>query len=259
MGKYLTIFRLSAIHSIRNYKALIGSSIFLVTCLVIFQHLWKIAAMRVGVVSLNPDELLWFTAFNQWLLISLPDVHEDMEYDLRSGRLAYLLPRPISYLIATFFEALGYLCVHLAVLGIVTFAFTWIKIGHTSFDLRAFPLLLFIGLLAGIVGIVFHMIVGISAFWVHNVSAFHWVWEKLLFTLGGLMLPLTVYPAFLAKIAYCTPFPHILGGRSALAIYFTFTNSLYVIGSLFAWGLLGTFCLVLLYRRGLKIVDIGGG
>lgn len=259
MQKYLKIFSLAVIHSLKNYKALIGLSIFLITCLLIFAHIWKIAAAHTNAISFHPDQLLWYIAFNEWVLVSLPDLQEDMEEDLRSGRLAYLLPRPISYLGSVFFEGLGILCTNLFVLGIVTFTFAWYTIGSIPFGLSAFPVTIALGLLAGCVGLIFQMLVGVSAFWLQQVGPIHWMWEKLLLTLGGLMLPLTVYPEWLQKIAFMTPFPAILGERSALAITFTMQNALFVTGSLLLWGLIGSLSLILLYRLGLRIVNIEGG
>lgn len=259
MGKYFKIFTLAVTHSLKNYKALIGLSIFLITCLIIFAHIWKVAATRVGVLDLNPEHLLWYIAFNEWLIVSLPDIQEEMEQDLRSGRLAYLLPRPISYLGSVFSEGLGMLFTNLFVLGIVTFTFTWWRIGSMPFSLGAFSLTLFVGLCAGCVAIIFQMIVGLSAFWIHRVEPFHWIWEKSLFTLGGLMLPLAIYPLWLQKIAYLTPFPAILGQRSALAINFSMHEVFFIMGSLLFWGLTGVTVLVLLYRKGLRIVNVEGG
>lgn len=257
--KYVEIFNLSVIQGLKNYKSLIGLSIFLITCLLIFAHLWKVVAAKTGVVDLNADQLLWYIAFNEWVLISLPDIQDDMEEDLRSGRLAYLLPRPISYLSSIFFEGLGTLSVNLLVLGIVAFTFTWIKIGTIPFHASAFPITIALGFLAGCVGLLFQMLVGLSAFWMQQVSPFHWLWEKLLLTLGGLMLPLSVYPEWLQKIAYLTPFPAILGERSALAIQFSLHNVLYVTSMLLFWAFLGLSGLVFLYQRGLRIVNIEGG
>lgn len=257
--KYFAVFKFAFIHSLRNYKTLIGLSIFLITCLVIFAHLWKVAAAKIGAINLLPDQLLWYIAFNEWVLISLPDVQEDIEEDLRSGRLAYLLPRPISYLCAIFVEGLGVLSARLMVLGLVTFTFTWIRAGDIPFSLSAFPITIAIGLLAGCIGVIFKMLVGVSAFWVQQVEPFHWIWEKLLFTLGGLMLPLVVYPQWLQQIARFTPFPAILGDRSALAFDFTWSHVLNITSILLFWGILGSYCLVVLYRKGLRIVNIEGG
>ena len=215
MDKYAFLFKLSFLHTLRNYKALIGLSIFfLMTCMVIYANLWKIAAARVGAVDLAPDQLLWYIAFNEWVLISLPDIQDDMEEDFRSGRLAYLLPRPLSYIVGTFAEALGAYTVNLTVLGIVTFLFAYYQVGGITFPLMGLPLIIAFAFAAGIVGILFQMMVGLSAFWTHDVNPVYWIWEKLLFLFGGLMLPLIVYPAWMQKAAHFTPFPLILGDRS---------------------------------------------
>lgn len=257
--KYLTIFNLAVIHSLKNYKSLIGLSIFLITCLLIFANLWKMAAAKTGAIDLRPDQLLWYIAFNEWVLVSLPDVQDEMEQDLRSGRLAYLLPRPISYLLATFFEGLGVLCVNLLFLGVIAFAFTWLMLGTIPFSLSAFPVTVLIGFFAGCIGLLFQMLIGLSAFWLQNVSPFFWLWEKFLFTFGGLMLPLAVYPEWLQTLARLTPFPAILGDRSALAVHFSASAAFSVISTLLFWGLFATTALFLLYRRGLAILNVEGG
>lgn len=259
MEKYLAIFNLSFVHTLKNYKALVGLSIFLMTCLIIFAHLWKIAAAKTGITSFNPEQLLWYIAFNEWVLVSLPDTQEDMQQDLRSGRLAYLLPRPISYLGATFAEAAGTLSVNLLVLGLVTFSFTWLQVGSLPFHPSGLLVTIIFGFVAGLIGIIFQMLIGLSAFWLTEVSPFYWIWEKLLFMLGGLMLPLTVYPQWMQTVAQFTPFPAILGERSALALDFNIHNVLTLTCSLLGWGAIGLFSLFMVYRKGLRILNIEGG
>lgn len=118
--KYIAIFNHSFLHALKNYKALIGLSIFLITCLIIFSHLWKFAAAKTGAAIFSADQLLWYIAFNEWVLVSIPDPQDEVEQDLRSGRLAYLLPRPVSYLGSTFAEASGILTVNLLIMAILT-------------------------------------------------------------------------------------------------------------------------------------------
>ncbi len=258
-NKYLAIFRFAFIHSLKNTKALIGLSIFLITCLLIFAHLWKIAAAKLGAVDLNPSQLLWYIALNEWVLISLPDTQEDIEEDLRSGRLAYLLPRPVSYLSSLFAEGLGTLSARLVFLGVITFLFTWVRAGAFPFGWGALATALATGFLAGTVGVIFKMAIGLSAFWINQVEPFHWIWEKLLFTLGGLMLPLAIYPEWMQKAAHYTPFPAMLGDRSALAIEMSWPAALSLAAALLFWGALGLALIALLYRKGLRIINIEGG
>lgn len=231
----------------------------MVTCLIIFSHLWKIAAAKSGVSSLDPNHLLWYIAFNEWVLIAIPDIQLDMEHDLRSGRLAYLLPRPISYLGSVFAEGFGVLLLNLAVIGIVGFTFTWYEAGGLPFHHTTFCIAIGLGILSGIAALIFQILIGLSAFWLHDVAPFNWVWEKLLFIFGGLILPLSIYPQWMQTIAYWTPFPSILGARSALAIEVNAYQILWVTLSIIAWILFGIACLAFSYRKGLKILNIEGG
>jgi ABC-2 type transport system permease protein len=258
-AKHFTLFKLAFIHTLKNYKALIGLSLFLITCLLIFAHLWKIAAVKTGAFAHHPDHLLWYIAFNEWVIIAIPDTQVDMEMDLRSGRLAYLLPRPISYLISTFSEASGVLCANLIISGIVSFAFTWFRVGGAPFSLGAFVVMLILGALAAILCVLFRMLIGITAFWMQEVDPFFWIWEKMFFALGGLVFPLSTYPGWLEAIARLTPFPAILGDRSALAFDFSLSSVFSVTATLMSWSLLITLLLLFLYKRGLRIVNIEGG
>jgi ABC-2 type transport system permease protein len=257
--KYFAIFQISFSHSLRNYKALIGLSIFLITCLIIFAHLWQIAAAKAGVTYFRPEQLLWYIAFNEWVLISIPSIQEDMEQDLHSGRLAYLLPRPISYLGSTFSEAAGNFSANLLVLGGGTFIFTWLQSGELPFHFTGLTVAIILGFIAGLIAILFQMMIGLSAFWLQEVTPFFWIWEKLLFMLGGLILPLAAYPQWMQKLASFTPFPAILGYRSALALNYSLHDVLMLTLILVGWSLVGLIGLTFIFRKGLRILNVEGG
>jgi ABC-2 type transport system permease protein len=257
--KYASIARMALIQGIKNYKALIGLSIFLLTCLLIFANLWKVVAARAGATFLLQEKLLWYIAFNEWVLIAVPEICYDVEYDLKTGRLAYLLPRPISYVGAKFAEGFGALLLNLTVLGIVTFAFTLYYSGSLPFHPFAFALSIFVGLLAGVVALLFQLAIGLSSFWLHEVGPFYWIWEKLLFVCGGLILPLAAYPLWLQRIASWTPFPALFGERSALALTFDSYHFFSLLLNLLLWFTLALALVLFLFKRGIKIVNVEGG
>lgn len=259
MQKYLKIFTLSAFHALNNKKALVGLSIFLITCLLIFSNLWKIIAAKTGAFNLNPNELLWYIALNEWVIISLPRPEREIEVDLRTGKLAYSLPKPMSYLFSVFSESIGQYLINLIVLGFVAFSFTWFFAGPIPIPLAHIPFVIFITLLAGAVAICFQMIIGVAGFWIAEVESLNWLWEKLLFAFGGLILPLSVYPELLQTIARFTPFPYILGARSALAIDSSIGLIFSISAALVAWGLFAVLALTYLFRKGLKILNMEGG
>ncbi|MBA2727556.1 MAG: hypothetical protein H0U49_05210 [Parachlamydiaceae bacterium] len=259
LKKHLAIFNLSARQAICNYQLLVGLSIFLVTCLVIFANLWKLVATKTGMQTYEPSQLLWYIALNEWVIVSLPRTHENIEQDLRSGKLAYLLSRPISYLGSLFSEACGTLFVNLSFLGAVTFIFTWFATASLPFGLEGFFLAIILAVLAGIVGIIFNILLGLSAFWLGEVDPLYWVWEKLLFMFGGLILPLTIYPIWMQTFASYTPFAAILGARSAQALDYSPSISMFLAAILLAWAAIGVLAINIVYRRGLRILTIEGG
>lgn len=257
--KYFALTQLSITHGLKNVKSLMGLSLFLITCLVIFSHLWKVTVAQTGAMQFQPDQLLWYIALNEWIIIAFPDIQFDMEHDLRSGRLAYLLPRPISYLGAKLAEGIGTLLLNLIVLGIVAFGFTWLWVGHFPFSSTTLFISILLGLLAGLTALIFQIVIGLSAFWLQEVAPFNWIWEKLLFMFGGLILPLSLYPLWMQKIAWWTPFPAILGARSALALDVNTHQVVWIACSLIGWSCLGLFGAILIYRKGLRILNISGG
>ncbi len=159
LAKYSTIFILAMFHSLKNYKALIGLNLFLIICLLIFSNIWKVSAAKIGMIHLHHDQLLWYIALNEWVLIAIPNVQMDIEYDFRNGRLAYFLPRPISYLGMIFFEGLGILCINLLTLGLFAFLFIWFRTGIFHFDVFRFVIFGTLGILAGAVGMIFQMLI----------------------------------------------------------------------------------------------------
>lgn len=245
--------------SLRNYKGLIGLSLFLITCLLIFANLWEIIAAKTGAVGLNASQMLWYIALNEWVLVSIPSVHDDIEEDLHSGRLAYQLPRPISYIGSQFAQSLGALTANLTVLGAVSVIFVYFQVGGLPFDFLGLILSMGFGFISGILGIIYLMLIGLSSFWLQDVSPFYWIWEKLLFMFGGLILPLAIYPKWMQTLSQYTPFPAILGQRSALAFDFSPLHVVDLISSLCLWIALGLCGLFILYRKSLSILTIEGG
>ena len=61
-------------------------------------HLWDVVAAQGAVSGASRRELVWYLAITEWIVLSLPLVHLTIEQDVKTGDIAYRLPRPISYL-----------------------------------------------------------------------------------------------------------------------------------------------------------------
>lgn len=259
MGKYFKVFTLSCRHTLSNGKALVGLCLFLLICMVIFANLWEVLSLKGGLTQMTPRELLWYIALNQWVLVAIPRTERIVEGNFRSGKLAYLIPRPMSYLGYIFAEGCGEGFINLIVLGVVTYLFTWFMVGSLPLSGTGLLIVFVSSILAMIVGIIFKILIGLLSFWMHDVDPIAWIWEKSLFALGGLILPLSAYPKGWQIVAKYTPFPAILGGRSALAINYSHRIGIELIVLLLFWMIAGTILTRVLYKKGLKIIAVGGG
>jgi ABC-2 type transport system permease protein len=257
--KLLAIARTALRQSLRSRAALIGRIAFYAVILLVFSRLWQVVARSGALAGTGSVELLWYLALTEWILLSVPALHLEIESDVRSGDIAYQLPRPVSYLAATLARSLGELAGRLVTLAAAGALLAWALSGALPADPRGVLWALPIGALAAVALLAFHAMIGLGAFWLQDCSPIYWLWQKLAFVLGGLLLPLDIYPGWLRAIAYASPFSALIYAPASLVLDFDAARTLRVAALAAFWTLV---CLVLLgavYRRALRALDVNGG
>jgi ABC-2 type transport system permease protein len=258
-AKYAALLGVALRQGLTERGALLGRVAFYAVILLVFSRLWQVVLAHGAVAGAGPVELLWYLALTEWVMLALPPLHLRIEADVRSGDIACHLPRPVSYLGARLAEAAGDWLLRALTLGIAGVALAWALSGAWPADSRGLLLALPLGLLAGLVGLVFHALIGLSAVWLQDVSPVFWVWQKLAFALGGLILPLEIYPAWLRTVAGWTPFSALMHGTGRMAFGLDPAFAAEVAGRLVIWGALSALLLGCFYRRGLRVLDVNGG
>lgn len=258
-AKYAAMLGVALRQGLTERGALVGRVAFYAAILLVFSRLWQVVLARGSVAGAGPVELLWYLALTEWVMLALPPLHLRIEADVRSGDIAYALPRPLSYLGARLAEAAGDWLLRALTLGIAGIALAWATSGAWPADSRGLLLALPLGVLAGWVGLVCYALIGLSAVWLQDVSPVFWIWQKLAFVLGGLILPLEIYPAWLQAVAGWTPFSALMHGAGRMAFGLDPVFAAEVAGRLVVWGALGALLLGWLYRRGLRVLDVNGG
>jgi ABC-2 type transport system permease protein len=77
--------------------------------------------------------------------------------------------------------------------------------------------------------------------------------------LGGLFVPLALYPSWLRTLALASPFSALLYGPGSMAFDFDPAAAARVGMKLLAWGVVLVALLASTYRRGLRVLDAHGG
>jgi ABC-2 type transport system permease protein len=259
-GKYVAAASTAARHALSQRWDALGRAGFYVVLLLIFAGLWRAVFREAGrPPGAGPVEMLWYLALTEWIVLSLPLVHQDVEDDVRSGDIAYLLPRPLSYVGARLAEATGTLLVRMAVLAPIGFGLAWALAGSLPEDPGRLAIAVPLGVAAAFVATTFLVAIGVSAFWLQDSAPLAWIWQKLSFVLGGLILPLAVYPDWLRRIAEWTPFHPLVAGPAGAALGLDPASPGSIALRIAAWGVVAVVLARTLFVRGLRVLDVNGG
>ena len=101
--------------------------------------------------------------------------------------------------------------------------------------------------------------IGLSAFLVEDVSAFMWIYQKLAFLFGGMLIPLDFYPDWLQVIARALPFASMTYGPARLFVTPTVGLFLSVMTLQIVWIVILALLLTFAYRRGVAYLTVNGG
>jgi ABC-2 type transport system permease protein len=253
------VARLSFRQTLAQRAAWVGRAVFLVLILIVFSRLWLAVEQAGGLGGTSARDMLWYLAITEWIVIGLPLTHLSIEQDVRSGDIAALLPRPLPWIAVKVAEGLGSLAVRLLALGVTGFAGAWVLAGGLPREPGGLLLALPLGVLAGVLGTLFHALVGLSSFWMTDCSPVHWVFQKLCFLLGGLILPLAIYPGWLRAAAEVTPFAAMLSGPGRMALGFDLALAFETAARLVVWTGIAALLTAFFWRRALRRLDVGGG
>jgi ABC-2 type transport system permease protein len=112
---------------------------------------------------------------------------------------------------------------------------------------------------AGLLATITYTAIGFSAFWLQDATPAYWVWQKLSFVLGGLILPISIYPEWLQRVALLSPFSYFLYRPAHAVVQADPAEALRTFLGQLAWGAVAVLVLKLLYTRGQKILQVHGG
>jgi len=266
VAKYAAFAKLGFRQARAEPGELLGRIVFFAMILGVFSAVWRAVAEGGGgggggagsLPSRNPGEMLWYLAMTEWVVMTAPLIHFHMEEDIRRGDVAYQIARPASWLGARLAHGLGALAVRAPVLLVVACAAAWIYAGPPHSPAGLAVAILF-GLVASAVVTIFHLAIGVVAFWLGDVAPAYWIWQKLLFVLGGLLLPLQFYPELFVRVARLTPFPALLAGPASLATREPLMHAGVLALTLALWALVGWVIARVAFARALRNLHINGG
>ena len=254
---YVAFARIAAKDARQERGELYGRMAFFVIILGVFSSLWR-ATREAGLTFGDPGTLVWYLASTEWIGLSAPMVHVDVQEAVRRGDVACALGRPVSFAGAAFAESLGQLATRAPLLGATAIACGWAFTGWMP-PAAALVRVAVFGLIASALLTASYLAIGLLAFWLEDVTPVFWIWQKLLFVLGGLMLPIAVYPVAVQRLAVFTPFPALLAEPASFATGGQALAPVIVAIHLLVWGAVLAVAIRWLFARATTRMTFNGG
>jgi ABC-2 type transport system permease protein len=199
--------------------AMIGRLLLYALILAIFWQLWQATPLEELAAS-GPAaaDLLWYVAITEWIVFAAGNHYRSIEGQIANGDVERALVRPVPYAIATLAEWAGTTAFHMLTIGACGFAVAAWLTGKVPLAPATMPTLILSGALASAIVLLFQLQLGYAAAWMGTSAPLFWIWQKLLFVLGGLLIPLSLYPEPLRAVAAPGPFAAILFAPGSLVL-----------------------------------------
>ncbi len=261
MKKYFSILTMQIINSLAYPGDFLGRSVSIATFLFIFAGLWRTTFAISNTDEINGltfSNIIWYLMMAETLELGRPRLNRTISEQVKNGEVAYILNKPYNFLGYHFFVGLGDGVVRMSVNLIVGSLVAWILAGAPP-ALAGWGMALITLIGAWILHFCMMALIGLAAFVVEETQSFELIYQKLVFILGGFMLPLEMFPDWLQRIAYALPFPYMMYAPARLFVKPDATLLWQMLGGQIVWVVVFIALLSFVYKRSEKVLTINGG
>ena len=102
-------------------------------------------------------------------------------------------------------------------------------------------------------------LIGLLAFVVEETNSFELIYQKAVFILGGMLIPLDMFPNWLQPIAKSLPFAYMMYAPARLFVKPDLALFWQFLAAQWLWIVVFVFLLNLAYQRSVKSLTVNGG
>jgi len=191
------------------------------TVLYVFMRVWAVVyegagAERLG--GLTEKQMLWYLVATESIILSMPRLWYEVDQEVRTGQLAVQLIRPLSYAGAHFGRTMGERLVRFTANLTVGSVVALLLAGPISFSVSGFGMFLLVLPMAFAIDFLGALLIGLCAFWLESTQGIALIYSRLMMVLGGLLLPIDVYPESIQPFLRALPFAAILNAPGRIFV-----------------------------------------
>ncbi|MBM3534647.1 MAG: hypothetical protein FJX60_16595 [Alphaproteobacteria bacterium] len=212
----LAFLRLGWREAAADRFGLLGRVLLYSLPVLIFGAIWR--ATPLAGSGHDAEQLTWYVVITEAVIFAPGFVFREIEEDIRTGAIESALTRPLAYGLARVAEEAGGTLFRLACLGVYGAILARVMTGVLPIPASAVPALALAMAIGAMLALLFQVAIGFLTAWVGTPAPAYWIWQKVMFVIGGLFLPLTLYPDWIREAGIATPFAALLYHPASLAL-----------------------------------------
>lgn len=260
-SKYFALAKADFFEKLSYFGTQVFSSFFICLIIFIFFNIWAaIYAGKSVIEGFTIAQMLWYLAVGELIVMSSQlRWIETISDEVRTGIVASMLLKPMNYVFSKLVLHVSNFLYGFFTSGFLVVFVVYYLAGPINVSLQAI-IFSFISIMFGtLLNFVILASLGFIAFWIEESHAISWIYQKGLFILGGMLIPLDVYPAWIKGAIINLPFSFIIYNPAKLFIQFDFFEFLRVlfwqVGYIVVFGVI----LFVIYKIGIRRLQINGG
>ena len=212
-SKYAWIGYTAARSELAYRAANVSRDLVLATILYVFMRLWSAVYAGVGTEQLGgltQTQMLWYLVATEAILMSMPRLWYEVDQDVRTGSLRFNWFVHCRTRQRTLADRWANVSCDSRSTSSWDPSLRLLLAGPIAFSVSGVGMFLLVLPMAFILDFLGALLVGLCAFWLESTQGIALIYSRLMMLLGGLMVPLEVYPDSVQPFLRALPFAAIL-------------------------------------------------
>lgn len=263
MKKYFLIYKFELMSNLQYILNILVGFVGFCVLMLIFYNLWGYlyADSTQLINGYTMSQMIWYVIITEilWMSLGGRKLCKKIADDVRGGNIAYNINKPYNYVLYSVFSHLGNVTIKFVLLAIIgSFIGVVFLNGLPDISVLGILLVFITMLLATLISTLLIAFIGLISFYIEDANPLYWVYSKFILVLGTIF-PIEYFPASLQPIISYSPIYVVSYGPAKLFVNFSFSLWCRVIGAQIIYlGLTYLLC-SLLYKKGVKKLNVNGG
>lgn len=256
MKKYLEIFKYSLKMNLTFIYDYLFSAISFAVHMIVFNCLWDFILKDGTMYGYDRPALIWYIIIAEFITYGASRFYKKISDMVKDGTIANLLIKPMNFLTYVWFEQsadiikIGVNAVTVVILGIT-------MAGRIEINASQMILFVIACILSFLISNGIQFIIGLIAFYIEETKSVFFVVQKLQFLL--VFVPIDFYGETIRKLLMLSPTTHMIYAPTLIFTRFDLQTALAAITmQLVMFGIMMASTIIL-YKKGVKKINVNGG